>query len=327
MSAYEDGVRDVDGTDSEIAAHHAMPGKASTSPFGPDDEIGMLNLITPASRDAVMRRADATRVFDLSVDYFVGMPSVAAFGDPPYQIWMDHTPRGTVVDNATALTDEHNATVSYSGDSIAMYTHTGTHIDTLNHYGYCGEIWNHRPESKHLGSRHWDVCGADKHPPVIARGVLLDIAGLHGIDTLEPLYEIDIPDIEHALKRQKVTLQKGDVVLINTGRMELWPSEDFAPDEPGIIRRSAEYLCEAGTIMIGADNLALERLPSPDADNWCPVHAFMLAEAGVPLLEMAVLKELAAEKVYEFAFVAACLRLRGATGSPLRPLAFPFRPE
>src|SRR5437899_6517291 len=83
----------------------------------------------------------------------------------------------------------------YSGDAISMYTHCGTHIDTLNHFGYNGVIWNGYKASEHLGARHWNVCGADKFPPIIARGVMLDIAGLKGVDTLPPSYGIGADDI------------------------------------------------------------------------------------------------------------------------------------
>ena len=89
-----------------IAAWNASFRKVTTSPFGPEDEIGMLNLIDAASRDAIMRRADASRVFDLSVDNFVGMPGWTAAGDPTYQIWMTHTPPGEKVWNSMNATPE-----------------------------------------------------------------------------------------------------------------------------------------------------------------------------------------------------------------------------
>ena len=112
------------------------------SPWGPDDEIGSLNHITPESRSSVMSRVDGSRVFDLSCDYFVGMPTWSALGDPPYQIYKTHDPAGDVVSNPIGLDDEANQLTSYTGDAIAMYTHSGTHIDALNHFGCHGEIFN-----------------------------------------------------------------------------------------------------------------------------------------------------------------------------------------
>ena len=119
-----------------------------TSPYGPDDEIGRLNLITPDLRQRILSRVDPTRIYDLSVEYFMGMPTWVAAGDPSYQIWMSHTPPGTVIDNLPGQTREINEQIGYSGDVFAMYTHCGTHIDTLNHWGYHGEIWNHFTASR-----------------------------------------------------------------------------------------------------------------------------------------------------------------------------------
>ena len=116
------------------------------------------------------------------------------------------------------------------------------------------------------------------------------------------------------------------MVLIRTGRMRAWPdAERFVPDEPGLDLDGARLLAERGAVLIGADNVGLERHPSPDPDNWQPVHGFLLAEAGIPIMEIVDLQELGAAGVHEFAFIGACLKIRGATGSPIRPLALPLR--
>ena len=126
----------------KIIAYGAEFHKVTKSPYGKDDEIGMLHLIDAKSRSAIMSRADASKVFDLSVDNFVGMPGWFGAGDQPYQIWMTHTPGGEIVANSMGASLEANRLVSYSGDSISMYTHCGTHIDTFNHFGYNGKIFN-----------------------------------------------------------------------------------------------------------------------------------------------------------------------------------------
>ena len=127
-----------------------MKFEVSQSPYGPQDEIGRLNEITPASRKSVLSQVDGGKVFDLSTEYFMGMPSWDFVGDPPYQIWMTHTPAGTRVDNPMQASPDVNKYVSYSGDAISMYTHCGTHIDTLNHFGYNGQIWNHFKASERV---------------------------------------------------------------------------------------------------------------------------------------------------------------------------------
>ncbi len=112
------------------------PPKVGKSPWGPEDQKGQLNRIDAGSREGIMARIDGRRVYDLSVDYFVGMPSFQAAGDPAYQMWMTHTPRGTVVDDLNRQGARNNLCCGYSGDVILMYTHTGTHIDSLKNFGY-----------------------------------------------------------------------------------------------------------------------------------------------------------------------------------------------
>lgn len=314
------------GFEDKIAARQAAYRKVSKSPFGPADEIGMLNLITGESRARVFAEADANRLFDLSVPYFVGMPSWVQAGDPAFQIWMSHTPNGTVVEDPMGVGAEQNQLVGYSGDCITMYTHCGTHIDTLNHFGYCGEIWNGFTEREHLGSRQWSVCGAEKQPPIIARGILLDVAGAHGVEMLPDSHGIGKEDLRMALDRQGTELRPGDVALIRTGRMSVWPDpEKYVLREPGLNREGAEYLAESGAIVIGADNVALEQAPAADSENWQVVHTYLFAEAGVPIMEVVNLQELAADGLYEFAFIGASMPIRGATGAPIRPIALPLR--
>ncbi len=146
------------------------------SPWGPEDEIGRLNLMTAESRARILSRISGGTAYDLSVDYYIGMPSWQAAGDPHYRMWMTHTPQGTVVDDPMGLGEEMNEHVSYTGAAISMYTHMGTHIDALSHFGLNGKIWNGFSAAQHLGDRGWNAAGASSIPPIIARGVLIDVA-------------------------------------------------------------------------------------------------------------------------------------------------------
>ena len=143
-----------------------------TSPWGKHDELGRLNMMTPQRQAQVMSQIDAHRIFDLSVEYFVGMPSWQAAGDPHYQIWMTHTPRGAVIDNVLDMGETVNRHVSYSGSAFSMYTHTGTHIDTLSHFGLDGEIYNHFSADENLGDKGWNRSGAETIPPLIALSLI-----------------------------------------------------------------------------------------------------------------------------------------------------------
>jgi kynurenine formamidase len=296
------------------------------SPFGEEDQLGALNLVTPERQTQILGRADGSRVYDLSIDYFVGMPSFQAAGDPAYQIFMSHTPDGTVVDNLNGVGDEINKRVCYSGDVIFMYTHTGTHLDSLNHFGIDGKIYNGFTPSEHLGSRHWTKGGAEQVPPVIARGIMLDIAKLKGVECLEPSYAISIADCEEELARTGLEITPGDVVLVRTGRMRYWPDgSKTLGNPPGLSLEAARWITSQGAAIVGADQECVEVGPAQTEDNWLPGHCHFLAEAGVPMLELVNLEELSADGIDEFCLIAAPIRLRGATGAPIRPMALPLR--
>ena len=296
-----------------------------TSPWGPDDELGRLNLMTDESRAAILGRIAGGRAYDLSVEYFIGMPGWQAAGDPRYQIWMTHTPRGTVVDDPMGVGEAQNGHVSYTGSAISMYTHTGTHIDALNHFGVDGQIWNGFSADEHLGDRGWQVTGAETIPPVIARGVMIDVAAALGVDRLEDGYRITRADLERALERQDTPLHEGDVVLIRTGRMQDYErAARYMHNPPGLGMEAARFLVEEGGAMIvGADNLSLEAFPSEVPGNYVPLHTYLLAQHGVPIMELVNLEGLARDGVHEFAFIGGSLKLRGADAAPMRPVALP----
>jgi kynurenine formamidase len=305
----------------ESVSAHAQVAKnvAAKSPWGSADEIGTLNMMTDVSRFDVLKQVARGKIYDLGVDLFVGMPTCCApFGDPTYQIWMTHTPaRGNAKEQ-----------LSYSGDAVSMYTHIGTHIDTLNHFGLDGKIWNQVSADDALGVRGWTKSGADKYPPIVARGVLIDVARSKSVVHLPASYSITPADLQEALKKQRTTLRPGDVVLTRTGLMTLWPDESKyrLSDQAGLSLEAARWLVEEQKAMLlGADNFGVESFPSNAPANFVPVHTYLLAEQGVSLLEALWLEELAKDQVYEFLFIASPLKMRGATGSPVRPLAIPVR--
>jgi kynurenine formamidase len=301
--------------------------KVSKSPWGPRDVIGRLNWITRETNRAILDHLDGSHVFDLNVDYFIGMPSWVAAGDPAYGIWMTHTPQGSINDNLSGVGSAVHKKYSYCGDSIHLYTHCGTHVDTLNHLGHHGLFWNGWTADKELGSRIWNKGGLDKYPPIIARGVLLDVAGMHSVDCLPEGYAITPQDLQDCVARQGVELRKRDVVLVRSGRMTLWPDFDgYLLKPPGINLPAAKWLCEeAGAMCIAGDSIGLEVMPWDEPDAFLPVHAYMFATAGAQIIEVVDMEEIAAEKQYEFAFLGFPMKLRGATGAPMPSYAVPLR--
>lgn len=311
---------------------HAQPAAAASaevvgiSPWGAADEIGTLNMMTDASRAAVLSRIAGGVTYDLSVEFFNGMPSWHLLGDPRFQFWLTHTPRGTAVDDPAKVGREMNEKVAYTGDAVSMYTHTGTHIDALNHFGLHGQVWNGFAADEHLGDQGWRRAGVEKFPVIIARGVLIDVAGYKGVDVLPDSYSITPDDLRGALARQGVSLSPGDVVLIRTGRMTVWPDNDaYILNQPGLGLAGARWLAEEQQAMvIGGDNLSLEHFPGERSDNWVAVHTYLLAQRGIPIIEVAYLDELARDRVYEFAFIGGALKWRGASAAPFRPIAIPL---
>ncbi len=305
---------------------NATDRQVGESPWGPEDQIGRLNLITAESRQAILSRVSGGRVYDLSVEYFIGMPSWQAAGDPHYRIWMTHTPNGTVIDDPLQVGSRMNEHVSYTGAAVSMYTHMGTHIDALVHFGLNGKIWNGFSADENLGDRGWQVAGAEQIPPIVARGVLIDVAAAKGLAMLPDGYRVTRQDLLEALDLQKVTLQQGDVVLIRTGRMALYDdAQAYMADPPGMGLAAARFLVEeSGAMVVGADNLSFESFPSELATDYVPVHTYLLAEQGAPIIELAFLEELARDKVYTFAFIGGSLKLRGADAAPIRPIAIPI---
>jgi kynurenine formamidase len=302
-------------------AETRMPASAGTSPWGSSDEIGRLNVMSDASRLDALERVSSGKVYDLAVDLFVGMPDCCseAFGDPTFQMWMTHVPTRGDADEL----------VAHSSDAVSMSTHTGTHIDTLSHFGLNGRIWNDVAAADALKVHGWTRSGADKYPPVIAKGVLIDVAESKGVDHLPASYPITVADLQAALRKQRTALSPGDVVLVRTGLMDLWPDRSKLRlfDQPGLSLEATRWLAEEQNVMLlGADNLGLESFPSSVADNFAPAHTYLLAEQGVSFFEALWLEDLSNDRVYEFLFIASPLKIRGATGSPVRPIALPIRP-
>jgi kynurenine formamidase len=266
-------------------------------------EIGRLAWMTPESQAAALAAADASRSFDLAVDYFLGMPSWTVLGDPEYDIWLTHTPQR----------EGHD----YSGTAISMYSHVGTHICSLNHLGHDGRFWSGWTAEEHLGSRSWRVGG--RYPPIIARGALLDVAGTHGVDCLPDSYAITPDDLVAAGASD---LKRGDVALVRTGRMSRWPDHDgFMNDPPGVGMDAARMLAEELEVMCIGVDCGGEPLPAEPPGAFLPVHSYLLADMGVPVLENVWLEDLARGQVRRLTLLAFPLKLAGSTGLPVRPVA------
>jgi kynurenine formamidase len=260
--------------------------------------------------------AGAAQIFDLSMDLFTGMPHYPTH--PPFVFGL--TKRHGEV--CTRLPD--GRLVSSSAESIAVGTHVGTHIDGLGHFSCNGMIFGDvsAAEQSYTGGlpRH----GIETMTPMLRRGVMLDIPRLENVTVLAKDFAIKPEHLEHACEQQSVEVRPKDVVLIRTGWAQHWPDpvtyvmggEGSVPTSPGPELEAARWLSERQVFAAGSDTLVFERSPSP-----LPVHVHLLVEKGIHIMEALNLEELSAKGISEFLFVAAPLRIRGATGSPIRPVA------
>src|SRR4030095_7172671 len=162
-------------------------------------------------------------------------------------------------------------------------------------------------------------------------GVMIDVAGLKGVDMLPDSYEITPADLQQALQRQNLSLQPGDGVIIHTGWGKLWGKDNPRDTKtcPGVGVAAAEWLVRQDPMLVGADNWPVEVAPNPDKQWSLPGHQIFLVVNGVHILENLKLDELVAKKAYEFAFAMQPLKIQGGTGSTVSPVAIrqPKRPD
>ena len=158
---------------------------------------------------------------------------------------------------------------------------------------------------------------------LITRGVLIDVAALKGLDMLPDTYPITVDDLQSALKRQKLALEPGDAVVVNTGWGRLWDADGarYLRTNPGLTTAAAEWLARQDPMLIGIDNGPVGVTPDPDRNLSNPVHQIALVVNGIHLLENLKLDEVAGKQVYEFALIVQPLKIQGATGSTVAPVA------
>jgi kynurenine formamidase len=251
----------------------------------------------------------AARVFDLEQPRYAGAPTHPAHA-PGFNYFLHrHHARGAP-----------EARTGASG-IVVMPEHSGTHIDALAHQAenllLHGGVHVDSGVQTSVGFR---VLGIDTMAPLVCRGVLLDVAHEQ---MLPPDHYISRQDLEHAAAFGGVEVRAGDAVLVRTGYGSLWTDAPQYLHAAGVGASGSRWLSERGVRVVGADNMAWDVIgpPDPELGVTLPGHVLLLVRAGIPIIENLNLEELAAEKVYEFAFICLPLKMRGATGSPVRPIA------
>jgi kynurenine formamidase len=181
--------------------------------------------------------------------------------------------------------------------------------------------------TKHLaaGARQgFPKLSVDKIPDIMTRGVLIDVAGFKNVDMLPAGYVITPDDLQQALAKEKVKLETGDAVMINTGWGKLYTVKDkdkYLKSSPGIGIAAGEWLIQQNPMLVGTDTCCVEVRPYPGQKVNLPIHAMFLIVNGVYLVENLKLEQLAAERAYETAYIMTPLKIEGGTGSTIDPIA------
>ena len=295
---------------SAVSADECVP-----SPWGADDQIGAANRVTPE------RTAAAAKLVKKGISHPLGI--VIDPGMPAYP------PRYTQL-QVVQPNQQFNADLgvgweaSSNDDVLQMWLGTGPQLDGLGHMGEAGEFYNcnqGKDFSIITGLTKLDISGI---PPMVGRGVMIDIAKQMGVDSLQAGQPITSDDIKAAMKSQGVTVGEGDVVLLHTGYTDATLKQNpslWAGSIPGITNEASVFLAGLKPMAVGADTWGLGAVPPRAGDKIFYDHVVLLKQHGIYILETMNTGRLADEGVHEFMFVLGQARLKGAVQMIINPVA------
>ena len=295
---------------SAVSADECVP-----SPWGADDQIGAANRVTPE------RTAAAAKLVKKGISHPLGI--VIEPGMPAYP------PRYTQL-QVVQPNQQFNADLgvgweaSSNDDVLQMWLGTGPQLDGLGHMGEAGEFYNcnqGKDFSIITGLTKLDISGI---PPMVGRGVMIDIAKQMGVDSLQAGQPITSDDIKAAMKSQGVTVGEGDVVLLHTGYTDATLKQNpslWAGSIPGITNEASVFLAGLKPMAVGADTWGLGAVPPRAGDKIFYDHVVLLKQHGIYILETMNTGRLADEGIHEFMFVLGQARLKGAVQMIINPVA------
>jgi kynurenine formamidase len=275
------------------------------SRYGSNDEIGAANLLTPEVVRHAVGLVRQGKTYALGMEFNSKTP-----GYPPRHI--DHY-----------LLENIGSDHANLDDIITGWLNVGTQIDGLAHMGIGGMFYNGNKSADIVDAHGLKKLGIEKVPPLVTRGVLLDLASYKGVRTLQGGQVITVADLEGACRQQGVQIERGDVVLLHTGWMEAMSSDTlrYYNSQPGPGRSGAEYLAAKGIVALGSDTPRVDVVPFETPQEFFPVHQTLLAKNGIYLLESINTSVLARDGVHEFLFVLGQPRFTGASQSIINPVA------
>lgn len=287
------------------------------SPWGEGDEIGAANHITPESVLAASKLITTGETYPLGI--VVG-PDTPAFAPRSLSV--------TVLQPNQITTDGLGTNgMTYNDDIFMGWLGIGSQIDGLGHIGVKHEYYNGFHDHDFAKADGLTKLGVEKIPPLVTRGVLLDMAKFYGQDIVQEGTPYTREDIMAAADAQGVELRKGDTVLFHSGWLNLLDGSEedrnrYVSVEPGLGNSGADYLAEIGVVAVGADTWGLEAVPFENgADGVFSVHQKLIPENGIYILENMETRQLIADGVTEFMFVLGAARLQGAVQMIINPVA------
>jgi len=288
------------------------PGDAQRCPskWGAADERGSGNHM---KAESVLRATQLIKSGEIIELGHVLNASMPFFGTRRFDV---HTKR-------TFMNEPSNRRGSNEEVLVSEIGQVGTQLDGFAHQTIADKVYNCFKVDDISSRGGFTKLGIEKVGTLVTRGVLIDVAGLKGVDILPDTYEITVPDLQGALQRQNLQLRPGDAVIIHTGWGKLWAKDNarYVKSCPGIGIAAAQWLAQQDPMLVGSDNWPVEVAPNPDPQISLPVHQIMLVVNGVHLLENMRLEELVAKRVHEFAFVMQPLKLQGFSGASVAPIA------
>jgi kynurenine formamidase len=295
--------------------------------FGPEDEVGRLNWMNPASVLQAVRLVKKGKVYDLA--FTVDRYSPNWPGHPPFEMITFRSPFGerNQGDQGWMAPENNAAGIAFASEATIHCQHTGTHMDNIAHVVFgpnaCG--YNGISLNKDLGDFGLLKGGSETVPPVVCRGIMLDMPAYKGMKCLPAGYEITIDDLKGCMRKQGVSIKKGDCVLMRTGNGQNWPDKKKSTIGPGPGWKAVKWMMDNGVMLAGTDTVAYEVQPTPNnmgpvGSNPHPGHMCMFHH-GAHIMEFVNMEELAKDRVYEFLFMTSPNKFRGATGSNIRPIA------
>ena len=259
-----------------------------------------------------MQPSSTPHVYDLEQPRYFGAP-----------IFPSHAPGFVYTLHRHHEASPHERRTSASGSYYAS-EHSGTHIDALCHQAEELHLYGGREITSRIQtSTGFTELGVETIEPIVTHGVLLDVARTRGIERIVAGQPITHEDLEATAQQQGVMIQPNDVVLVRTGNGAIWHDAAEYLRAGGMTGSAATWLADKHIKAVGADNVAWDEVGiiDPDLNITLPGHLILLVRHGIYIIENLFLEELAQYQRYEFEFVCLPLKMRGATGSPVRPIA------